>query len=66
MTDVTAAQTKAARYAQAYESLKAGEEGALAAFQSLAKDDPEDGLVAFHLRRLARGERGVMIRLEEK
>ena len=66
VTDVTAAQTKAARYAQAYESLKAGEEGALAAFQSLAKDDPEDGLVAFHLRRLAHGERGVMIRLEEK
>ncbi len=35
-------------------------------FQSLAKEDPEDGLVAFHLRRLAQGERGVMIRLEEK
>ncbi|MCX7355191.1 MAG: adenylate/guanylate cyclase domain-containing protein [Alphaproteobacteria bacterium] len=66
VTNVTAAETKAARYAQAYESLKAGEEGAPAAFQSLAAEDPEDGLVAFHLRRLARGERGVTIKLEEK
>jgi class 3 adenylate cyclase len=66
VTDITAAETKAARYARAYESLKAGEEGAPAAFQSLAAEDPEDGLVAFHLRRLARGERGVTIKLEEK
>ncbi|MGE0093852.1 MAG: CHASE2 domain-containing protein [Alphaproteobacteria bacterium] len=66
VTNVTAAGTKAARYDQAYESLKVGEEGALAAFQSLAEEDPEDGLVAFHLRRLMRGERGVTIRLEEK
>lgn len=66
VTNVTAAKTNAERYGVAYRSLKAGEEGALAAFQSLAEDDPEDGLVAFHLRRLARGERGVTIRLEEK
>ena len=66
VTRVTAAKTPEARYGLAYESLKAGEEGALAAFQSLAEENPEDGLVAFHLRRLARGERGVMIRLEEK
>lgn len=66
VTEVTAAETRTARYALAYESLKAGEEGAPAAFQSLAAEDPEDGLVAFHLRRLARGERGVTIKLEEK
>lgn len=66
VTGVTAADGKSARYARAYESLKAGEEGAPAAFQSLAANDPEDGLVAFHLRRFARGERGVTIRLEEK
>jgi class 3 adenylate cyclase len=66
VTNVTAAETKVARYASAYQSLKAGEEGAPAAFQSLAEEDPEDGLVAFHLRRLARGERGVTIKLEEK
>jgi class 3 adenylate cyclase len=66
VTDVTAAEARRARYVLAYRSLKAGEEGALAAFQSLAEEDPEDGLVAFHLRRLARGERGVTIKLEEK
>ncbi len=66
VTGITAAEAKAARYTAAYRSLKAGEDGALAAFQSLAEEDPEDGLVAFHLRRLARGERGATIRLEEK
>ena len=54
-----APQTEA--YLRAYRLLEAGVDGALAAFQALSHDHPDDALAAFHLNRLKQGESGTRI-----
>jgi adenylate cyclase len=53
-------------YQQAYNLLNTEPTAALQAFTELAAKRPEDGLVAFHLERLRRGEQGDVIVLNEK
>ncbi|MDD2872364.1 MAG: adenylate/guanylate cyclase domain-containing protein [Azoarcus sp.] len=53
-------------YEAAYALLAAGADGALAAFERLASQRPSDALVALHLGRLRKGERGDLIVLTEK
>ena len=61
------ADGEAARaYLAAFELLRAENPAALEAFARLVERVPDDGLAAFHLRRLKRGERGVVAVLEEK
>lgn len=55
-----------AGYAAAFELLRWQAPGALEAFEHLARDRPEDGLVLLHLGRLRAGERGDTIVLDEK
>lgn len=65
--DEAEADSEAARaYLAAFELLRAEDPAALEAFARLAERAPDDGLAAFHLRRLKRGERGVVAVLEEK
>lgn len=54
------------RYCEAFGMLECAPEDAVAAFEALAAAAPDDGLVTFHARRLATGERGVVITLKEK
>lgn len=54
-----APQTEA--YLHAYQLLEAGNEQALAAFEAVCQDDPDDALAAFHLNRLKQGESGTRI-----
>jgi len=54
------------RYAAAYEKLCAGASEAISMFAELAKEQPDDPCVALHLRRLAAGERGNRIVMDEK
>jgi class 3 adenylate cyclase/CHASE2 domain-containing sensor protein len=56
----------AARYATAYGRLEAGSPDALTLFEALACDQPDDGVVAFHLERLRRGIVEEEIVLQEK
>ncbi|MFI3135512.1 MAG: adenylate/guanylate cyclase domain-containing protein [Methylococcaceae bacterium] len=53
-------------YEQAYSLLNDDPVAALRAFTVLATKRPEDALVAFHVERLARGEHGDVIVLNEK
>jgi adenylate cyclase len=55
-----------AEYRLAYEALCGDEAAALARFETLAKDYPEDPLVRLHCQRLRRGERGDLIVMAEK
>lgn len=55
-----------AAYLAAFELLRAEDPAAEAAFAALLEADPEDGLAAFHLDRLRRGERGATILLKRK
>lgn len=52
-------QTEA--YLHAYRLLEAGDEQALAAFEAVCQDHPDDALAAFHLNRLKQGESGTRI-----
>ena len=54
-----APQTEA--YLHAYRLLEAGDEQALAAFEAVCQDHPDDALAAFHLNRLKQGESGTRI-----
>lgn len=54
-----APQTEA--YLHAYQLLEAGNEQALAAFEAVCQDHPDDALAAFHLNRLKQGESGTRI-----
>lgn len=55
------------QYLAAYSSLDHGHlEQALSAFQNLASDYPEDGLVHFHLQRLLNGNASILIELSDK
>jgi adenylate cyclase len=56
-----------ASYEEGYEAMRSGSgEQALAIFERLAARRPDDGLVAFQLRRLRAGEVGELIVLESK
>jgi len=54
------------RYNEAYLALKVGSADAQEKFESLRQDNPADPCIALHLSRLAVGESGVRIRMEEK
>lgn len=53
-------------YQQAFELMRAHDEGALAAFEALAGSRPDDPLVQLHVGRLRAGKRGDAIELAEK
>jgi hypothetical protein len=53
-------------YNAAYAMLQAGEPAARAAFDKLSNQHPNDPLVGFHRRRLAKGETGIDVELEGK
>ncbi|MCB2101966.1 MAG: adenylate/guanylate cyclase domain-containing protein [Rhodobacterales bacterium] len=55
-----------AAYAAAYAALDGGGEGALALFQALVRDHPDDPLAALHLARLQAGETGTEMTLTSK
>lgn len=61
-----AASAEEARYRAAYETMAAGKTEAREAFARLAESHPDDGLIAFHLRRLDEGATSARIELEEK
>lgn len=66
---ITAAEAKSdqvKRYCAAYDLLKAGDPGALAAFQALYKAYPDDHLAKYHCERLEAGETGTRIILTSK
>jgi class 3 adenylate cyclase/CHASE2 domain-containing sensor protein len=54
------------RYREAYLLLERGDAGAGAAFETLARDYPEDPCVAYHLERIRQGQTGVAIVMSEK
>ncbi len=53
-------------YMDAYGMLEREEPGTLNAFHALVKDNPDDPLSLFHLRRLQKGESGVTVIMTEK
>ncbi|HEU4620066.1 MAG TPA: adenylate/guanylate cyclase domain-containing protein, partial [Gammaproteobacteria bacterium] len=53
-------------YLAAYAALQRGDAASLALFAALHRRVPDDGLVAYHYRRLAGGAQGARIVLEEK
>lgn len=53
-------------YRMAYGLMERGDAGARDAFADLARQFPDDGLIAFHLQRLQDGVRGITIKLSEK
>jgi adenylate cyclase len=55
-----------ARYMAAFGLMERDDPAAIDAFAYLVAEAPEDGLAAFHLERLRRGERGSLIVLGEK
>lgn len=67
LLDSHAMQTsEIADYLAAYELMRGAQSGALEAFRQLAGKRPDDGLIAFHLQRLASGKTGDLIELTEK
>ena len=50
-------------YSEAFQSLAAGEPGAVAAFEALAEAAPDDPVVEVHLGRLKAGETGTTLDL---
>lgn len=53
-------------YLDAYCSVAAGDANAIEQFSRLAERVPDDGVVAFHARRLSDGESGVRVIIQEK
>ncbi len=66
LTADAAASPDAAAYVEAYRLMEREDSAAAAAFAKLAGEHPEDGLAAFHARRLAAGETGTTIVMKEK
>jgi adenylate cyclase len=52
------------RYRAAFDRLEAGEAGALPAFAGLVGLRPDDGVAAFHLRRLLNGSSGTRVEVQ--
>lgn len=63
-TKATGAGT--ADYLEAYRLLKKGDTQGATAFARLAENYPDDGLIAFHAKRLASGEAGTTIVMSDK
>ncbi|KQY88768.1 CHASE2 domain-containing protein [Pelomonas sp. Root1444] len=59
-------QSPDAEYQRAFEMMRGGSEQALAAFEALASERPDDALVRLHLARLRSGTSGDAIELLEK
>jgi hypothetical protein len=55
-----------ARYCEAYATLKEGAHGAGPIFEALAREAPDDPIVAFHLGRIRQGASGVTVVMTEK
>lgn len=55
-----------ARYTAAFEAARAHNDGAAGLFAALARDNPDDPLVAFYVERHAAGETGIKIKMTEK
>jgi len=53
-------------YQRAFDKMEAEDPGALAAFEEYVARHPKDGLAAFHLARLQRGEQGAHVVFTEK
>jgi adenylate cyclase len=53
-------------YLRAYEALERGDPASFELFAALHRRGSDDGLIAFHWRRLQRGETGTTVVLEEK
>jgi adenylate cyclase len=66
MADETKKSDGYERYRAAYALMAGRARGARKAFETLADDYPDDGLVAFHLARLKAGDKGEVIELLEK
>ncbi|HYY24458.1 MAG TPA: hypothetical protein VE689_03125, partial [Candidatus Udaeobacter sp.] len=54
------------RYAEAYAALSHEKPEAAELFVALHRDFPADSATAFHVRRLAAGENGVLVVMQEK
>ena len=66
LTPARASSGFIARYRAAYAALAAGEPGALAQFEALAAEEPQDGPTSVHLTRLRAGQGSPLIRMDEK
>jgi hypothetical protein len=60
------APTLLSRYAEAYAALSQEKPEAAELFAALHRDFPDDAPTAFHARRLAAGESGVLVVMQEK
>ncbi|CAA6603807.1 putative Guanylate cyclase:CHASE2 [Rhodospirillaceae bacterium LM-1] len=54
------------RFREAYALLDAKDSGALLALQALANENPADGCVALHIKRLQAGETGSLVQMSSK
>jgi adenylate cyclase len=66
LTAAGGAAVRDADYEAAYELMRCSDPGARAAFERLARERPQDGLVGMHLARLLAGEAADIIVLDEK
>jgi class 3 adenylate cyclase/CHASE2 domain-containing sensor protein len=66
LTDQRAFTAAIAAYHTAFDALRRGAPDARAAFARVLELDPDDGLAAFHLKRLENGDTGVTVVLAEK
>lgn len=66
LTEQTGGQTHDGAYQDAFELMRSGSTHALAAFEALAADRPNDPLVSLHVARLRSGKHGDAIDLLEK
>ncbi len=66
LSDEAAEAPGTVAYMAAFELMREGSPGALAAFEKLAEDYPDDTLAAMHLGRLGAGESGVVFTLTRK
>jgi len=64
--DVDAQADGHVAYQRAFEKMAAEDPGALEAFEEFVRNHPNDGLAAFHLARLRRGEMGAHVVFTEK
>ncbi len=60
------ASDRVTAYLDAFERMKRKDPGAADAFSALLHRHPEDGLAAFHLKRLRKGESGVTVVMADK
>lgn len=66
LTDQRAVSAAIAAYSAAFDALRRGAPDARSAFARVLELDPDDGLAAFHHKRLDNRETGVTVALSEK